>query len=38
MLEDIDIFTGLSILLFFSSFMAAMELAMWVETRKKRRH
>ena len=37
MLEDINIFTGLSILLFFASFMAAMELAMWVETRKPRR-
>ena len=37
MLEDINIFTGLSVLLFFASFMAAMELAQWVESRKQRR-
>ena len=37
MLEDINIFTGLSVLLFFASFMAVMELAQWVESRKQRR-
>ncbi len=37
MLEDINMATGLAFLLFLSSFMAAMELAQYVESRRQRK-
>lgn len=37
MLEDLNMFTGLGVLLFISSFMAAMELAKYVESRQQRK-
>jgi hypothetical protein len=34
MIEDIDMFAGLSVLLFIASFMAAFELAQYVEGKR----
>ena len=37
MLEDINMFTGFAVLLFISSFMAAMELSQYFELRRRRK-